>query len=106
MSGSWLGGEKYQFLSHWFDSTRVRTHGFESHDLPKWETDVQSGNKSVFLPQDKNRRCILCYRKTIFRFLLLEGTKRPATIYKDLLLSNFVFAISLSVSSNILEGLE
>ena len=24
----------YQYLSGWFDSTRVRSGGFESHDLP------------------------------------------------------------------------
>ena len=24
MSSAWLGSDKYQFLSHWFDSTRIR----------------------------------------------------------------------------------
>ena len=28
-----LGSDKYKVLSHWFDSTRDRTHGFESEQL-------------------------------------------------------------------------
>ena len=41
MLSAWLGSDKYQPLSHWCDSTRVWTHGFESYDLPKCETDAQ-----------------------------------------------------------------
>ena len=37
MSSTWLGSNKFQFSSYWFVSTRVRTVGFESHDLPKAE---------------------------------------------------------------------
>ena len=29
MLSPWLGGNKYQFVSHWFESTRVRTQEFE-----------------------------------------------------------------------------
>ena len=32
---------KYQILIHCFDTTRDRTLGFESHDLPKREMDAQ-----------------------------------------------------------------
>ena len=35
-----LGSDKYQSLSHWFDSTRVRTRGFDSHELPEWEASL------------------------------------------------------------------
>ena len=35
MPNTRLGGDKYQFASHWFDSTRVQTHQFESDDLLK-----------------------------------------------------------------------
>ena len=35
MPSTWLGSDKYQFLSHWLDSTRVWTYGFESRDLRK-----------------------------------------------------------------------
>ena len=31
---AWPGNDKYKLSSHWFDWTRVQTHGFESHDLP------------------------------------------------------------------------
>ena len=34
MSSAWLGSEKYQSLSHWFDSPRVRTCVSESPNLP------------------------------------------------------------------------
>ena len=33
MSSAWLESKKYQFLSHWFDSTKS-----ESPNLPKWKT--------------------------------------------------------------------
>ena len=35
------GSEKYTFLSHLFDLTKVRTLGFESYDLSRHEADVQ-----------------------------------------------------------------
>ena len=35
-----LGSDKYQFLGHWSGSTRVRTCGFESHHLPKWDAQL------------------------------------------------------------------
>ena len=41
MQSAWLRSDRYKFLIYWFDSTRVRTRGFESFDLPKWETDAQ-----------------------------------------------------------------
>ena len=41
MQSTWIRSDKYQFVSHWFDSTRVLSHTFESPDLPKWETDAQ-----------------------------------------------------------------
>ena len=31
---AWLRIHTYKFLNHWFDLTRVWTHGFESHELP------------------------------------------------------------------------
>ena len=36
-----LGSDKYQFLSHWFDPMKVRTHKFVSNNLSKWVTDAQ-----------------------------------------------------------------
>ena len=44
---AWLGSDKYQFLSHWFDSTRVRTHGFESPDLPYQMRDGRSTHSAI-----------------------------------------------------------
>ena len=41
MLSAWLGSNKYLFLSHWLDSTRVRTRGFEYRDLAQWRTDAQ-----------------------------------------------------------------
>ena len=41
MLSTQLGSEKYKFLRHWFDLTRFRTRGFESHDLPKRDTGAQ-----------------------------------------------------------------
>ena len=41
MPNTWLGSDKYTCLSHWFDSTMVRTCEFESHDLPKRKMDAQ-----------------------------------------------------------------
>ena len=41
MLDAWPGSDKYNLLSHWFDSTRFRTRAFECHDLPKWEKDAQ-----------------------------------------------------------------
>ena len=32
---TWLGSDKYQFLSHWFDFTRVRTHKVQIPISPK-----------------------------------------------------------------------
>ena len=40
MTSAWLGSNNYQSLSHWFTSTKDRTHRFESHDHPKWETSA------------------------------------------------------------------
>ena len=36
MSGAWLVSKKYQFLSHWFFSTKI-----QSHILPKPDIDAQ-----------------------------------------------------------------
>ena len=36
---AWLRSNKYKLLSHWFDSTMVWIHWFESHDLPKPKTN-------------------------------------------------------------------
>ena len=36
-------GDQYKFVSYWFDSTKVQTHGFESHNLPKQETELVVG---------------------------------------------------------------
>ena len=41
MPSSWVGSDKYQFLNHWFDPTRVWTRGFEFHGLPKREMESQ-----------------------------------------------------------------
>ena len=35
MPSAWLGSDKYTFLSHWFPSTRVRTHEFKIDRSPK-----------------------------------------------------------------------
>ena len=35
MLSVWLRSDKYKVWSLWFDPNRVRTHGFESHELPK-----------------------------------------------------------------------
>ena len=40
MANTCLGSDTYQCLSHWFDTTRVRTMRSESADLPKRETDA------------------------------------------------------------------
>ena len=40
MPNARLGSDTCQFKSHWFDSTRFRTHKFEFPNLPKWETDA------------------------------------------------------------------
>ena len=40
MQSNWFSSDRFKSC-HWFDSTRVWTQGFESHDLPKWETDAQ-----------------------------------------------------------------
>ena len=37
MPSAWRGSEKYQFLCHWFDSTRVRTHEARIHQFSKTE---------------------------------------------------------------------
>ena len=37
----WLGSGKYQFLSHWIDSTSVQNQGLESFNLLKLEMDDQ-----------------------------------------------------------------
>ena len=37
MQSTWLGSDKYQFLSHWFDSTKVRMHEVQIADSPKTE---------------------------------------------------------------------
>ena len=41
MPSVWLGNDKYALLSHRFDSMRVRTQGFEFHNLPRWKTNAQ-----------------------------------------------------------------
>ena len=41
MLSAWLGSDKYQFDSHWFDSTRVLIRVFESQDLLKQVPDAQ-----------------------------------------------------------------
>ena len=40
MLSAWLGGDKYK-LSHWFDSTTLRTREFEFLHLPKLDPDAQ-----------------------------------------------------------------
>ena len=42
MPSAWLEINKYNFLSHCFDCTGVRTCEFESPDLPKLETAIPS----------------------------------------------------------------
>ena len=32
-----LSSDQYNYCGHYFDSTRLRTQGFEFHDLSKWE---------------------------------------------------------------------
>ena len=52
MPSIWLGSDKYQFLSHWFDSTRLHTGRFgRSADLPKRETDIHSFGHSAWYSQ-------------------------------------------------------
>ena len=71
MLSAWLGRDTYQFLSHWFDSTRIQTHGSEFHNLPNRETDAQlnsaspSGHDRKFKKKDHFvmsafARCLLC----------------------------------------------
>ena len=35
MTSTWLGSNKYQFLNHWFDLTRVQTHAVQIPRSPK-----------------------------------------------------------------------
>ena len=35
MLSAWIGGDMYQFKSHWFDSIRVRTHEVRIPQSPK-----------------------------------------------------------------------
>ena len=46
---AWLGSDKHEILKSLAYLTRVRTYGFESHDLPKRETDAQLILVLVFL---------------------------------------------------------
>ena len=41
MPSSWLRSDKYKCLNNLLDSTGVQSQAFESHDLPKRETDAQ-----------------------------------------------------------------
>ena len=41
MLNFWLGSNKYQPLSHWFDTSSVQRHGFGSHNLLKEKTDAR-----------------------------------------------------------------
>ena len=37
MQSAWLGSDKYQFESHWFDSTKVQTRKIQIPKSPKTE---------------------------------------------------------------------
>ena len=57
-----LGSDECQLLSHWFDSTRVRTSGFDSLDLPRHSTHsaISSGLHLVGILDIALQQMIFC----------------------------------------------
>ena len=53
MQSVWRGSGKYVVLNHWFHATRIPTHRFESHDLPKWEMGAELFRPSDVQSQEK-----------------------------------------------------
>ena len=51
MSITWLGSDNYHLLSHWSDSTRVRTHEVQITRSPKMGNKLNSFGHTVWSPQ-------------------------------------------------------
>ena len=52
MPSTWISSDKYQFVIHWLDLSMVRSHMFESQDLPKWQMEARLIWPSRMLPSD------------------------------------------------------